>query len=638
MAFRKLSDEKKLIQRMTKNRFVEGLGALLVEEELRASSVIDLVHGIIESKHPDSWDVLASCVMQDIPADRLELLVRGLEGTHGQGPMRVMEAILSHPSSSARVAGVRYLENHTSSQAMALLLRASRDPKPSVARMSARILLRAVENDPMVLAEVRQATADGIIELLDVHWAMELIAEDYPEHLRYVACRRLGVLGGEEATVVLVSLVEALHGKLLEVAWRSLETCPGVDSHHMIPLLASANPEVRARALSVYARHCDSNAEGLLAGMAKDPYPDVRLASLKALFHLLKYDGVDYYLEAASDENEEVRILGTTLLSKCDDLAPEMLEIMEQNKGEVRRIAITYLANHGITTPGLVMVYMEFLLKGSTVTDLKDTGYLNGLTAAAKALGQNQVPEALLALCALARSVVRRLRRIAMEAIMLYDPEDRGDALYSLQDTYDTDLLKHVAFGLHESGDRRAFIPLIRTMMECRGRPSHQAKTALLEMDRSSDLDSLLSLLKEKWPSVRRFGANRLKELKDPRSTEPLLESSRDDDVEVQLAVFEALSPFASDNQEVIERMLEAIDFGDISVRQAACEALGEARCKGAVPGLIKALHNNFLRPRATEALKRIGDRKGYLALKRLERREKLFKKKPDSAYKKVGT
>ena len=98
-------------------------------------------------------------------------------------------------------------------------------------------------------------------------------------------------------------------------------------------------------------------------------------------------------------------------------------------------------------------------------------------------------------------------------------------------------------------------------------------------------------------------------------------------DLAFQLAVFEAMGPFASENEDVTNRMLEAIGYGDISIRQAACEALGEARCKAAVPDLIKALHNFFLRPRASDALKRIGDRKGFLAIKRLQIREKLFKK-----------
>jgi HEAT repeat protein len=275
------------------------------------------------------------------------------------------------------------------------------------------------------------------------------------------------------------------------------------------------------------------------------------------------------------------------------------------------------------------MPYVEFLLKGANVTDLTQRDYLDGLSAAAKALGQSQLPEALLALTALARSVIKRLRRIAIEAVMLFDPQDRAEALYSLIDTYDPDVLKNVALGLNEAGDPRAALALIRAANECKGRASVKARAALVRRPEIRDLDFLVKCLSERWATVRRYAAERLKMLKDRRAVPALLKASRDDDVEVQLAVFEALSPFAAEDEAVTQRMLEAIGYGDISVRQAACESLGEARCRAAVPDLIRAIHNFFLRPRATEALRRIGDRKGYLALKRLERREKLFRKKP---------
>ena len=79
----------------------------------------------------------------------------------------------------------------------------------------------------------------------------------------------------------------------------------------------------------------------------------------------------------------------------------------------------------------------------------------------------------------------------------------------------------------------------------------------------------LIGCLAEKWPSVKRFAAEQLKIVKDPKSVPALLEASRDEDVEVQLAVFEAMGPFASENEDVRARMLEAIGYGDISVRQA---------------------------------------------------------------------
>lgn len=629
MAKRSQGEEIKLIRRMAKNRFVAGLQELLVDPDLRASGVREIVDAFVEIGSKDAWESLGEAVRTGLDGTRAEQVFEALSAHESLGGTRVADAALSHRDALVRWAVVRYLERRRSSHCLALLLRASRDPKPSVARLAARALFGAVREDPHVLSAVRGPTAEGIIELLDVAWANELLADEYAESIRIVAARRLGQLGGDDATAVLISLIESARGDLQEACWKSLEKSGDVESHHLIPLLAARNPDVRARALAVYARFCDPSACGLLAGLASDPEPKVRIQALSAIVRVLGDEAIEHLLSGSRDEDENVRLFATECLAKFPDLAPEMMEILEQNRGEVRRVAITYLANAGLATPDLVIAYMEFLLRGANVTDLADTGYLNGLAAAARALGQHQVPEALLALSALARSIVRRLRRIAMEAILLYEGPERNDALFSLIDTYDTDLLKHVAFGLHESGDERAFLPLIRAMMECKGRPAVRAKAILLEKDATSSLDALVPLLKERWASVRRFGAERLKILRDPSSIAPLLEASHDEDVEVQLAVFEALSPFAGSDQRVLDRMLHAIEYGDISIRQAACEALGEARCRAAVPGLIKALHNYFLRPRATEALKRIGDRKGYLALKRIERREKLFPKKP---------
>jgi hypothetical protein len=63
-------------------------------------------------------------------------------------------------------------------------------------------------------------------------------------------------------------------------------------------------------------------------------------------------------------------------------------------------------------------------------------------------------------------------------------------------------------------------------------------------------------------------------------------------------------------------------------VREKAIETLGENQVKAAVEPLIRLLGNPFLRFRAEEALMRIGDRRGYLAIKRRKIREKMFGKK----------
>src|SRR5208283_2690653 len=79
---------------------------------------------------------------------------------------------------------------------------------------------------------------------------------------------------------------------------------------------------------------------------------------------------------------------------------------------------------------------------------------------------------------------------------------------------------------------------------------------------------------------------------------------------------------------EVYNRLIEILDYGDISVREMAVITLGDHQVKEAVPALIRFLGNPFLKYRVKDALRHIGDRKGYLAIKRFEIREKYFGKK----------
>ncbi len=629
MSRRKTAAElERLVVRLVRNEHVRGLVDLLIDEEVPASVKGAALRGLITVDTDTSWDALSELVVTH-EGHVVELAVDVLREQSASQALRVLGECLGNLEPFARSAAVRAIAQHNSAQSLNLLLRASRDPEPAIGRMAARCLMRRVERQPAILAEIRPATAEGVVGLLDTRWAMEYLADVYPDPLRVVAARRLGQLGGEEAASILVSVVEVAQGAVRDACFDALESCRSVPVHVLLPLLAVSTPEVRSRAVSLYARSCDRESEGMLAGLASDPEPQVRTAALRALARLLGAEARDLLEPALSDAEPDVRLCAVEQLCGFEGADDLLADVVNREAGEVRRRALIALANRGVVSPTLLTAYTEFLLEGANVTDLSDVAYLDGLGAAARALGQANTPEGLIALTGLVRSVIKRLRRIAIEGIMSYPADERGDALHSLQDTYDMDVLKNVAFGLHEGGDRRALVPLVRTSYECKGRPQLSAQAAVKEYDDTSDLDFLVSCLGNRWPSVRRFGAERLKVLHDARSIPALLDASRDGDVEVQLAVFEALSGFAAESDAVVERMLEAIGNGDISVRQMACEALGEARCQAAVPDLIKALYNFFLRPRASEALRRIGDRKGYLALKRIERREALFPKKP---------
>lgn len=628
MARPRNDDQERRVAILCSEQNVTALAGLLLEPETRAAAAAAAVDGLAAIGTQEAWDALGeAAALAEGPL--AELIPERLAATHAPGAVRALGEALRNPSVFARGAAVRALAGVETACAMASLLRGARDPEPGIARMARRFLLRQVEQRPHILGEIRESTAEGIFELLDDRGTMELLSDAYPESVRLMAARRLGALGGEDVTHVLASLVESAQGAVAEACWKALESCAGIQEHILLPLLAGRDPAKRARALAVYARFVGPDGEALLTGLARDAHPAVRKAALPGLVRLLREQAIPHLVTALRDADVEVRLMAVDLLVSIEDSSPELVDVVDGHQGELRRRALICLANRGIVTPGLVMPYVEFLLKGAGCTDLAQQDYLDGLGAAARALGQSQLPEALLALTSLARSVIRRMRRIAIEAIMLFEPGERAEALFSLVDTYDHDVLKNVAFGLLEAKDPRAVVPLIRAALECKGRPAYLAKAKLLQLPEVDDLDFLVRELKARWPTVRRFSAERLKLLKDRRAVPALLDASRDEDVEVQLAVLEALSPFAADEEPVTKRMLEVLGLGDVSVRQAACEALGEARCKAAVPDLIRAISNFFLRPRASEALKRIGDRKGYLAIKRLERRERLFSRKP---------
>ena len=59
-------------------------------------------------------------------------------------------------------------------------------------------------------------------------------------------------------------------------------------------------------------------------------------------------------------------------------------------------------------------------------------------------------------------------------------------------------------------------------------RPAARAKETLSHLEIANDLDFLLQCLSERWPSVRRFAAERLKVLRDARAVPGLLAASRD--------------------------------------------------------------------------------------------------------------
>lgn len=620
------------IRELIRNREIEELLELMLEEDIKASHLSLAAEGLLRVNSAESWEAVGNFLAHN-NTPVAEMLLDVLETLGESGPIRAIGGCLGNQDALMRSRAVQALARNPTLDTVPLtiphLLRASRDPEPRLAKMARRVIVRRVEQWPALITEIPVNNAEGVMELMDLHWAMTMLSDSYPEKIRVLAARRLGAIGGEDATQVLVSMLPHVSGDLEESCWAALEASQDVSEYLLLPLLVEAEGSVKARALGIYARFVDEHAEHLLQGMVRDADVRVRISALKGLQQVLGPRSLEYLKEALDDPEPEAQETAARLLARTDGSEPVLAEAIDKPNKDVRKIALTCLARRGVVVETLLPYYLEFLFQGASCTDLRESEFLDAVCAVARNLSEDQHPEALVGLVSMARSIIRRMRRAAIEGIMRYPPETRRDALRGLLDCEDKDILRNVAFGLHEVRDPEAVFPLIRVATEIRGRPQVRARKALEEYEQIRDMEFLVSCLRQRWPSVRRYGAHRLRELADPRSIIPLKEASADEDVEVQLAVVEALQPFAATDKRVTDRMLELVRQGDVSVRQQACEMLGEARCREAVPELIKALHNYFLRPRATQALKMIGDRKGYLAIKRLERRERLFPKKP---------
>lgn len=217
-----------------------------------------------------------------------------------------------------------------------------------------------------------------------------------------------------------------------------------------------------------------------------------------------------------------------------------------------------------------------------------------------------------------AKGVYPLVRREAAGALY-----KRGDveALAGLSESDDSWVVREAAMALGERSDPRAVFPLVRTTREARGAAARKAAELLKKYPRTETFEFTLEALRHKRGSVRFWGAEKLEGVSDPRAIEPLLALLDEESSDTQFAAIRALAKFAADPR-VTGRLVKCLEYGDISVRQAAIEILGEAKAVAAVPAIIRTLGNGFLKVKAMAALKSIGDRQGFLAIMRRKRRD----------------
>jgi HEAT repeat protein len=397
-------------------------------------------------------------------------------------------------------------------------------------------------------------------------------------------------------------------------------------------LLRHEQSDVRRMAAEALGR---SGPGGLafLRRALSDSHADVRRSTYDALALLMPDDAADIWTAALRDQDSPLRVYAVERLIALADtagksLTPEVqagLVLAGADRDPAVRIpAVNALILRGVIEKKLAGACRDALAEAiDPAVKSLNTPLVVALIPAVAAL---MPPGALGTLIGAARHRSAVLRRTAVEALAAKESSVAVEAFALLADTEDPGILKRAATILAKARDPRGLVPVIRSQEECRGQSA--AMRPLLDVyPKARELNFLLSALRMQWPSVKRFAAKELLKQESPEVIKPLIEASRDEDVEVQLAAVQALGKFVS-RAEVYNRLIEILDYGDVAVRQEAVAVLGQYQVKAAVDALIRLLGNPFLRARVEEALMQIGDRKGFLAIKRRKIREKMFGKK----------
>jgi HEAT repeat protein len=553
-----------------------------------------------------------------------EEILQNLRGIPGERSLQTLARVLSSPNPLRRAYTVTLLATRPEPAALVILLRAARDPMKSVCRIAETALVGRVQRQPEQLAALPRESVAGIVSFVPLELAQQLIGPDHPTLVRAEAARRLATTAGVEAVATLMALSADSDPALARAAWEGLRMIKDLPATFLLPFLADRKDDVRRQGLEIFAKTCAAEGAPIIAGMLKDRCAAVRESAVRALYKIRGDGALDGIRRLLADPDTGVRRAVVHALGQSAAATDDLIGVAVSEEAELKTTAIKYLAQRGTFDRRIADHYLSFLAENSTDAQIPQD-VIDAMAQIAKILGDAHESRALEGFAALCRTTSRRLRRTGIEAIMAFPAADRGDVLDSLADTPDRSMLSAIAIALAEAKDPRASLPLVRTYVECGGRAARRAHELLQIDENVKKVEFLIDLLGNKWASARRYGAIQLKQFDDERVIEPLLKAADDEDPEVQLAAIEALGRFAKTHSSVAERLIASCGQGDVTVRQAAVEALGEAQVEAAVPVLIKALHNVFLRPRAEEALRKVGGRQGYLAMKRLKRREQLF-------------
>ncbi len=175
---------------------------------------------------------------------------------------------------------------------------------------------------------------------------------------------------------------------------------------------------------------------------------------------------------------------------------------------------------------------------------------------------------------------------------------------------------ENAAEALGTSGDARAVVPLLAAAFHDSERSVQtKAGRAIVEIGTPAVIPLIL-LLKDSEARIRKFAAERLGEIGDPRAVEALIPLSHDPDEQIRYIVITALGKIHP------QPVMELCDMLQDQSRRTRCEVarvLGEIGSFDAVEALIAALRERdwWVRACVVRALGKIGDPRAIDPLQR---------------------
>lgn len=473
----------------------------------------------------------------------------------GQTPPISDPLYLGDNDPAVRVARVRLLEAHPSSEIAALLRLAAKDRSPLVRRAAARVMA------------LKQIMAQRL---------HALARDDADRFVRVTAIRGLGAFDAVRTGPLLIPFLAHSRSEIRVAAVDALGRCRySAALPRLLGLLADSNLTVRLAAISAVAHWPTPKVVGRLEELLMDPLLMVRKRAIRTLGRLKVRHAMPLLLQRlGSLDVEELRIVLRALGQIADRRAtPALLKLIWQKNQLIAVDAISALGRIGDTRA--IAPLFRYLQSGQD-------GSFFALTAL-KRIGDPCVPPAIRLL---SRTHNRRLARQLLELLVHLRAKRAVPVLQTLLERRDPVIRIASLRALRYLADARIVEQLIAVAQRAQGRELLAALRALNVHADQRALTVLIRHMAAPSQKARVVVARGLGAIKSLRAVRALLAALVTPDLTVKKAVLLALRKQGSTLAN--PQLLALLGDADSEIRYLAGEALAASRDTRLLSALLK--------------------------------------------------